>query len=182
MGKKNYFYDEEELTKSDKKWLCFMVYAAVLVISGFMYHKVEILLTSFVFITFSWIMLIFGFSMFFLKGRVREFFHKNMYSVREYSVIYNTYFASLTDKEKTKDKGIEKPLRDLLFSLKLYPVLIAITFLLELCMNRLGYNWLVAPGAVLFYTLQVYFTYQIIKDLFVHWNAYRVFKNGELEL
>ena len=83
MGKKNYFYDDEELTKGDKKWLCFMVYAAVLVLSGFMYHKVEILLTSFVFITFSWIMLIFGFSMFFLKGRVREFFHKNMYSVRE---------------------------------------------------------------------------------------------------
>ena len=129
MAKKNYFYDDEELTKGDKKWLCLMVYAAVLVLSGFMYHKVEILLTSFVFITFSWIMLIFGFSMFFLKGRVREFFHKNMYSVREYSVIYNTYFASLTDKEKTKDKGIEKPLRDLLFSLKLYPVLIAITFI-----------------------------------------------------
>lgn len=182
MGKKNYFYNDEELTKNDKKWLGLIVYVAILVLSSFMYHKVEILLTSFVFLTFSWMMLIFGFVMLFLRGNIRQYFHKNMYSVREYSVIYNNYFASLTDKEKTKDKGIEKPLRDLLFTLKVYPILIAITFLLELCMNRLGYNWLVAPGAVLFYSLQIYFTFKIVKELFIHWIAYRAFKNGELEL
>ena len=84
MGKKNYFYNDEELTKNDKKWLGLIVYVAILVLSSFMYHKVEILLTSFVFLTFSWIMLIFGFVMLFLRGNIRQYFHKNMYSVREY--------------------------------------------------------------------------------------------------
>lgn len=183
MVGKNYLYQkEDDEIKSNNKLLWMAIFLGFLVLSSFMYYKVEILLTSFVFLSFSWGMLIFGFSLYLLKGKVRNYFHKNMYSMREYTVIFNNYFASLTDKEKTKDKGIEKPLRDLLFSLKLYPILIAIFFLLELVMNRMGYNWLVAPGAVLFYVLQVYCTIKIIKELFIHWTAYKVFKEGKLEL
>lgn len=182
--RKNYLNtnEEEGYTKKDNKWLGLAILLGVLVLSGFMYYKVEILLTSFIFIGFSWFMLIASFVIFFMRNKIKAYFHKNMYSSREYIVIFNSYLSALDEKERAKDKGAEKPLRDMMLSLKIYPFLIAVFFILELVMNRMGYNWLVAPGAVLFYVAQLYCFFKIIKEILHHWNVYRIFKSGELEL
>lgn len=174
--------EKTEVVKKKNPWILPAVIVAALVLSGFMYYKTEILLTSIVFQAISWVLLIGSFAAFLCRKQMRDYFHEEIYSAREYQVLYNNYLARLDEKARIKDRGMEKPLRDFLFSLKLYPALNAVFFLLETVINRMGYTWLTAPLGLLFFGLQFYCAYKVVAAIIHQIQVKKVFKDGKLVL
>lgn len=152
---------------------------ALLVLSCVFYQKAFLLITSPIAQLFTWAFLIVGIVGFFYRNTIKEYLHKHVFSDPDYLKEYDKKLDLLTDEQRAKDKGPERPLRVLIFALTLYPVINLAFFIGEAVINRLGYNVITSPLATACILMQFYCSYMMIKAIVTAFQHYTRFKNAE---
>lgn len=168
-----------KLNRSKIHQIVSVIVIALLVLSCVFYQKTFLIVTSPIAQLFTWAFLIIGIVGFFYRNALKDYLHKHVFSDSDYLKEYENKMSLLTDEQRAKDKGPERPLRILIFGLTLYPVINLVFFIFEAVINRLGYNVITSPLATLCIMVQFYCSYMMIKAIITAFKHYTKFKNSD---